>query len=376
MPKIKPEELVRKKSALKTVKSVDLGPMDTSGRSFKRKKNSETGQYHAGHEFADLMTSMRRGITEMKASMLENKGVNSSDPDYARSSMNEWARRTHNVLQGHAGAEEYVDQATRSIYDNWRAPGSARSSSEQDTKASETLSALEEVSSRRKETGVKVYDQSTKLSPSRARRKHGTDYKGKTVDAYGNFAYRINPTESRPKAPSGKMSRLSLNMEMDDAPQMAKRMAHVVETEPDLVRQSKMMGPKNIGSRVDDAVVYLGQEPNIQNAKRVDRALSHGMGMPHFDTAPPGMESLSPLSSYAEYMPGTSSSHGSNRGEMVKDVVQQKLRGSSKGTHELMGTALESAGYHPGKPSRILSDTDKHLRTQLAARRRAINPDD
>ena len=300
MPKPKADDLKRARSALKTVKAVDLGPIDTSGRSFKRAKNGSGGTpYQSGHEYTDMMVSMRRGITEMKASMHENHGVNSGDPLYARNSMNEWARRTHNVLQGHAGAEDYVDQATRSIYDNWRAPGKSMTLTEKRVKAQATLTALTEVSDETPVTRVKVYDQTTKLSPRQALAKHGGTHKGRQVDAFGNFAYRINPKDSRGKAPSGKMSRLSLNMESGDAPDMVKRMASVVKDERELVRQSKIMGPENIGTRVDDGVVYLGQEPDINNAKRIDKALSKGMGQPMFASAPPGMESLSGISSYA-----------------------------------------------------------------------------
>lgn len=174
------------------------------------------------------------------------------------------------------------------------------------------------------------------------------------------------------------------------------------------------MGPENIGSRVDDAVVYLGKEPDVENAKRIDKALSKGMGQPKLGAAPPGMESLSPISSYAEYMPGTSSSHGSNRGEIVRKTVTEKLLGatfsgvleqqvdrykgrrhppethqlvgavmghdpttrtmtaSTSSTHEIMGQSLEKAGYNPAKPSRIQTPTQSHLKQALAKRRSAM----
>ena len=75
-------------------------------------------------------------------------------------------------------------------------------------------------------------------------------------------------------------------------------------------------------------------------------------------------------------MPDTSSSHGSNRGEMVKEVVRQKLGGSTESTHNLMATSLENAGYHPAKPSRIMTDTQKHLKASLAERRRKMGYED
>lgn len=352
-------ELQQGKLRLKTVGSTHLGPLDVSNATFKRSSRDTP------HGFADAVSAQRRGVTELRAHLNENGGVTGPAATYARDSMNEWARRAHNTVSGLTPSMQrrYGADATRLLYDNWRAdsPQSRKG-------AADTLVELVEASNNTPRTGVKVYDQSSKLDPMSVLLQQGG------AKAMGKFAYRMNPVQSRPSFVTGEVSRLSLNLDASEAPQMVKRMVDVVQTHPDSVRQSKIMGPGNIGKRVDDAVVYLGMNrPTVAEGQRIDQALSHGFQGPQARATPPGMEPLSPISAYAEYMPGTSSSHGNNRGAFVEQVIDQKSRGQQAPVGELMSRALQQGGYDPQQPSRI--SLQQTLKNAMAARRKGMGYD-
>lgn len=355
-------ELQAGKQALRKVSTATLGPLDVSLTSVQR----ATGD--TPHGFADAVRGMRDGITQLRAHLNDHAGVSGASQTYARTSMNEWARRTHQAVAGLAPAMQsaYASKATRVVYDNWRAAAPQALSD-----ATATLATLITKSRESDSTGVEVYDQASRRSPASVVRHKGVE------GALNRFAFRMNPIEGRPKDPSGASSRLSLNFDVAQGSQMVERIIDTVQSQPDVVRQSKVMGPGTIGKRVDDAVVYLGMnQPSVDEARRVDHALSAGVQPPARRAAPPGMEPLSAISAYAEYMPNTSSSHGNNRGAFVEQVVQARIHGSAESTATLMGQALSSGGYHPAQPSRIMTPIQRVLTNAMAARRRAMGYED
>ncbi|MBL8277841.1 MAG: hypothetical protein JNL93_14155 [Pelomonas sp.] len=362
MKKPTAQELQAGKLALRPVRKASLGPLDVSQTSLGRAVGDTP------HGFADAVRGMRDGITQLRAHLNDQGGISGPAQTYARTSMNEWARRTHQAVSGLEPAMQhaYAGKATRVVYDNWRAEApQAR------TDAQATLQTLITKSRQSQRTGVEVYDQASKRSPASVERHKGEE------GALNRFAYRMNPIQGRAKDPSGASSRLSLNFDVAQGAQMVKRIIDVVQSQPAVVRQSKIMGPGTIGKRVDDAVVYLGMnKPSVDEARRVDHALSSGVQPPARRAAPPGMEPLSAVSAYAEYMPNTSSSHGNNRGAFVEQVVQAQALGSTQSTSTLMAQALSTGGYHPAQPSRIMTPMQRLLTNEMAARRRAMGYED
>lgn len=356
-------DLKRQKTALKPVGRASLGPLDVSGTSIRRSSND------TAHGFTDMIAATRRGITSLRGDLNASGGVLGGPANYARKSMDQWAYRTHNVVSSLQSAQmqkRYTGDVTRALYDNWRAdhPQSQRD-------AVQTFHQLDSLHQVQHMTGVKVYDQGTKYSPAKMLRKHGAD---KAMHA---FAYRMNPENEPKKHRSGASSRLSLNFDVNEASTMALNMVDTVRRRPDLVRQSKIMGPSNIGKRVDDAVVYLGvKRPNVNDGRIVDQALHQGIRGPALRATPPGMEPLSNVSGYAEYLPNSSSSHGNNRGEFVETAVKAKLGGDKRGMSALMGETLDKGGYDPYQPSRIKTTAHERLKNAMAARREAMGYDD
>ncbi|QNM98549.1 T3SS effector HopA1 family protein [Chitinimonas koreensis] len=356
-------DLKRQKTALKPVGRASLGPLDVSGTSIRRSGND------TAHGFTDMIAATRRGITSLRGDLNASGGVSGGPANYARKSMDQWAYRTHNVVSSLQSAQmqsRYTGDVTRALYDNWRADHP-----QSQEHAERTFDRLDRLHQAQGISKVKVYEQGSKLSPSEMRRQRGSDA------AMHAFAYRMNPENEPRKHRSGASSRLSLNIDVNEAPEMALNMVNVVRQRPDLVRQSKIMGPSNIGKRVDDAVVYLGvKRPDVNDGRIVDQALRKDIQGPTLRATPPGMEPLSKVSGYAEYLPKSSSSHGNNRGEFVEKAVRAKLGGDKRGMSALMGEALDRGGYDPYQPSRIRTSAHARLKNAMAARREAMGYDD
>jgi hypothetical protein len=347
--KVTPEELQQgksklKKAGLKRADRFDLGPLDMGQHTVKRHEGME------GHEYADMVASMRRGITSLRADLNENEGVRGDDQAYARTSMDEWARRTYNVVgTGEQYKKRYTEDVTRALYDNWRAD-SHEAEKDRVPHERKLFRTLDKLNTEKHESGVKIYDQESKLPPN------DVLYNEDVESAFGKFAYRMMPVEKRPRDKGGK-SRFSLNMEVDQSADYATRMRDQVSSDPENINQAKIMGPSHIGKRVDDGVVYLN-EPNVETAKSVASNLAQGMGQPSVRSIPPGMEPILPGVSYAEYMPKSSSSHGRNRGEIIANAVHERMEEDASpnpktSISDLVGKHIVAKGYDPEQPSRI-----------------------
>ena len=372
------DELSRGKRDLRRVDRVGLGPVDVSGRGLRRRNDSRTR--FTGHEYADALAATRRGITLLRADLDERvqggDGVVVEDPNYARESLEEWTRRSANASAGLRS--HYIDGVTRALYDNWR-PGSDEPRHRGDE--IRTLNHLKRLEGQRGRTGVKVYAQErNRRGPTQVEHEDGLDA------ALSPFAYRINPVTGRRRDASGEKSRLSLNMDVQDGAYNARRMRETVRHDRRRVNQSKIMGPANIGKRVDDGVVYL-THPGLDSARRVAARL--GLRGPNVSVAPPGMHLIAPGVSYAEYARGSSTSHGESRGELVNAAVRAKRRAERQGrndvsTSALLGLEVTGAGYERMRPHLLADPQSQHaqrdehrrLRRLLAERRRAMGYDD
>jgi hypothetical protein len=347
--KIKPEELQQgklklKKAGLEKGDRFGLGPVNMGQHdTVKRHKGME------GHEYADMVASMRRGITSLRADLNDQGGVQGDDKTYAKTSMDEWARRTYNVVgTGGKYKANYTEDVTRALYDNWRADSTG---AENDRKEHEIglFRTLSQLQLGKEDQGVDVYDQKTKRPPHEVLHHEDID------SALGKFAYRMIPNRGRKQDDFG-MSRFSLNMEVEQSSDYAKRMYDQVSKDPENINQAKIMGPSSIGKRVDDGVVYLNR-PDVEQAQTVASNLADEVG-PSVRSIPPGMEQIRPGVSYAEYMPNSSTSHGENRGEIIANAVRERMQEDASPNKkslvsDLVGKHTLEKGYDPKQPSRI-----------------------
>nr|WP_172304250.1 DUF4157 domain-containing protein [Pseudenhygromyxa sp. WMMC2535] len=402
------EALVEGRSRLRSVGRVNLGPLDVSGNSLRRMNTME------GHQFAELVERLRRGILILRM-MRTDSSVDDGDTGYAKNSMLEWSRFAYMVCEGLAPENrDVIESVIRSLYDNWRgAPDEGTAHREE--MATQTFEALEDLYFRGLELGEQIDGEPSRKKARKARR-HGVDvfaqqfeHEGKKIsptefkerreslidehdeiismlksgeydevdsrflksemakvkkkmkerDHMSTFAYRMNPAVRR-KVSKGGGARLSVNMDIGNAEGNARKLLKVVSKDTTNIYKSKIMGPANIGKRVDDAVIYL-RRPGIAGAKEVARQAN--FTGPKRGTAPPGMEPIAPGVAYAENVEDSSSSHGANRGEIILNVIISKLnakrRGKDVSIGEILDNWLEYHGYDAARPSLIREEEEE-----------------
>ncbi|NVB39223.1 DUF4157 domain-containing protein [Pseudenhygromyxa sp. WMMC2535] len=404
------EALVEGRSRLRSVGRVNLGPIDVTGHRFVRPNAMP------GHEFADLVASLRQGIA-ISRGRREDLPVVAGDTAYARESMNEWARMAAMVSEGHVTDDEgMVRRIVRLLYDNWRnvsddSDQAHRRHAEQAFKSLENLgkqnapqnaphgdpramnvhaqaferagmvspheyqAKMEEVHARIKylegkieelKIGLDATDDADEVRGLREvmrNRENELDnlrsFSAMAGDKLSTFAYRMNPAVARGQR-RGTFARLSLNMDSRSGAENVRKIHGSVSRDTGNIEQSKIMGPMNIGRRVDDAVVYLKQ-PGLKKARGVSNQLN--LTGPELNTAPPGMDPIASGVAYAEYVEGSSSSHGNNRGEMITNAVMARLGArSGEPMAEILGGLMEQAGYNPNRPSRVDTKGSKFMR--------------
>ncbi|WP_346017048.1 T3SS effector HopA1 family protein [Pseudenhygromyxa sp. WMMC2535] len=392
---------------------VSLGPLDVSGNKLWRTSRM------AGHQFAEIVERQRRGLLILRSRRTDSP-VAVGDFTYARRSMIEWATVAAMVCEGLGPNDrELVVDIVRSLYDNWR---DAPNESENDRvgHANQTFQVIEGLGDRRVRSasrkGMNVYAQAfeglgEKVKPSDYDKRmgripgevkklkrgleqlfilyHGCRNRRKKKELrrkiesrvkrirklesihrsgdsrLSTFAYRMNPTVRR-DAQDGNSARLSLNMDVGEGGANARKMYGAVSKGSRLISQSKIMGPANIGKRVDDGVIYL-RRPGLRVAEAVSGEL--GLTGPRQNATPPGMEPISRGVGYAEYtardMGG--GSHGESRGAMVTNAVMARLGGDMRPMAEILGEVLERKGYDPIQPSFIDTKDRQWYRAYIRA---------
>jgi hypothetical protein len=354
---LQPDDLLAQRSRLKPVVTLDAGPTDAAKERIVRHRVVAQGQSGSGpsnrtvlepaHEFVDTVAKIRGEIATLRADIDAQAIGKGGAEQYPRDSMNEWAGRTYRAVSGSASGAYHLDDAKRKIYTNWRSNAPVQATPKQ--QLSDARRAFRELKKLdKKRNGLDVVAQHPdKPSPAQFERTHGEER------ALGNFAYYVLPKKPREQS-GGDFARLTVNFDGKDAAKAAGRISKVVKRNPGLVDQAKVMGPARVGTRVDDAVVYMSK-PDRAAAAQIDKQLRKDIPAPAAASTAPGMEPLSATSAYAEYAAGALGSHELDRGAVVMAAVERKLAGSSWPLTELVAAELAAAGYDPAQPSRLAS---------------------
>lgn len=168
-------------------------------------------------------------------------------------------------------------------------------------------------------------------------------------------AYRILPKDYRRRyvSSSNLMARLTVNVNKENYNSLAKALIQIYEHDPQKrVIQAKIMGPRKLGNRTDQAVIYLS-EASIETAKEVSQQLKALLPPDALiDHTPVGMKRLTKGISYSETVEGQSSSHGESRALIMAKAVTESLLTGER-VKNTLPRALQRFGYDVKEPALI-----------------------
>ncbi|RFP17208.1 hypothetical protein D0T25_24320 [Duganella sp. BJB488] len=366
-------QLQRGRAALQPLQGVTLPHEPTTAATLIPRKRGDSA-----HGYTDVTVALRREIAEVQAGLAQAGAP--AAKDYARTSMEQWARRTERVVSSHpdpAMAKQYLGQASKHLYKHWRSPeltrqtyakpasnASGRSTGDLRTsnlvKAFHTLTELGNSAMVRK-SGLSVTGAMTTDRPERVFQKYPktAPRQGQQRKSARDFQYvgqrsEYLETGAPPSNLQGPAGRLTVNFTAASAPSYIGRIHEATSKHVD-IKEFKLPNFGQIGRRVDDAVVYLGAKNavKVKDAQLLADQIAHGLPMPDRPAAPPGMEPLNGAVSYAETRPGDSTSQFESRRPFVAAAVTAKLSGDKRPMSALMKDALKKSGYDPKQPSRV-----------------------
>nr|ELR5083743.1 hypothetical protein [Providencia stuartii] len=121
---------------------------------------------------------------------------------------------------------------------------------------------------------------------------------------------------------------------------------------PQWLNQAKIMGPKIVGTRTDDAVIYL-HEASLDNAEYIRQQLLKYLDISDFtDHTPVGMHPLSKGISYSETPEGQSTSHGQSRARIIASALAQSLL-TNEPIESILINTLRAKGYNVDEPALV-----------------------
>lgn len=380
-------QLQRGRRALKNVDNVSLGPLAAGKGTFGRKERD------SAHGHTDLAVRLRREIAEVQDDLAQPGSADTAGGtsrarqpqrpgrDYARTSMDQWARRTMQVVAHHpepAMAKAYAANVAYQLYQNWRSPepthdtaatpqggaagGAGHERAQHLTRALQGLVSHGRSDARRR-SGVVVTQGQGLISPGTMRQDifPAPPRRGKQQasaidsmylmqrEAYMADGKRLNPSDAVTRG------RLTVNFVAADAKSFIQRM-HDVTSRGKEILQAKVPNLNEVGRRVDDGVVYLGVHKPVDYDLARKVAADIAAYMPASPVVPPGMEPVNGAVSYAESRAGDCTSHGQSRGGMVAAAVTARLNGDARPMSALMTQELVRGGYDPQMPSRVAGE--------------------
>jgi len=288
------------------------------------------------------------------------------EPPSPLRTLSEWATTVHQQAPSGATKKD-LKRITRKAYDamapNPTPPAMNKRAQKAHIQALQAMHASPQVP-------LKIAPQSQDKLAEDKRSSPAGYLKRDSAKAVGEFAYRYRPEDARPSDPQKRSGRLTVNMNPKRSRTVATALGSLLSdpaANPNL-RALKVMGPARIGQRVDDAVLYL-RGHDERGAKGVASNLEKSLqGTPDalVDHGPPGMMRVARGISYAETVPGDSTSHGNARGKIVVAAVQdyRSLGGAMR--HHVSYRAFR-AGYNPELPSHAIAPARAELLKEIPA---------
>ncbi|MBS9439733.1 hypothetical protein EAE91_22080 [Photorhabdus noenieputensis] len=197
-----------------------------------------------------------------------------------------------------------------------------------------------------------------------------TALSSQTDDALGNAeAFRMLPKDFAQRyGTRGKLgARLTINVSKAHFNLLARALPQLFNDDNrGWLEQAKIMGPKNLGSRTDQAVIYLSRA-GIEHAQTISEKLSELLPATAFvEHTPTGMYRVGKGISYSETAAGGSSSHGQSRAQLIAAAGTQSLL-TDIPIEKALAHTLQTRGYDVHNPA-LLSQAlrDSELKGTLA----------
>lgn len=166
-------------------------------------------------------------------------------------------------------------------------------------------------------------------------------------------AFRVLPKDfaQRHAARAKVGARLTININKAHFNQLAKALTQLFSDDNrGWLHQAKIMGPKNLGSRTDQAVIYLSSA-GVEYAQEIDKKLSELLAEPGFlEHTPSGMYRVGKGIAYSETAEGDSSSHGQSRAKLIAAAVAQSLLTDTP-IERTLPRVLQARGYNVLNPA-------------------------
>jgi hypothetical protein len=274
--------------------------------------------------------------------------------------MTAWAKQTHQSTASNANNSELQARA-RSIYDA-DSPSSKSLTKKQELGHLKSLHRLGLASPK-----IQVYPQSGGKSSTVQ-----SHFSSVGLDrAASEFSYRIMPADRSGIKSKG---RVTLNFDPKRGGEVAYGMANQLLQDPN-VTQTKMMGPRNLGQRTDDAILYT-KKHDFSAAIKTGKSFGDRFGSSLFvDHTPLGMEPIPGQvgRSYSEAVPDLSSSHGSARKVVIAQAVESfRDLGGNRGTADEniaghVGFAALKHGLNPEAPAFAITQGRKDMLVAIRA---------
>lgn len=290
----------------------------------------------------------------MSAPPPRKKSWPAEDPHTPLKTLTAWASRTHQTAPLNATNKE-LQRAARGIYDAMaptpKLPALDKTAQRAHIGKLQEIHAAPDIPVKIAPQSQDDRDAADRSSPARHLQRHPNT-------ALTEFAYRFRPDDKRKRDKKGRSGRLTVNMNPERSQEVASALGGLLsdKTANPNLRALKVMGPANIGQRVDDAVLYLrghDERGGKVVAANLEKALE---GTPDalVNHGPPGMLRVGRGISYAETAPGDSSSHGSARKKIVASAVEdlRKIGGGDLQGH--VSYRAFRSGYNPNVPSHAL----------------------
>ncbi|MFJ2713806.1 TcdA/TcdB pore-forming domain-containing protein [Pseudomonas sp. NPDC087346] len=166
-------------------------------------------------------------------------------------------------------------------------------------------------------------------------------------------AFRVLPKDftQRHAARAKVGARLTINVEKAYFNPLAKALTRLFSDDNrGWLHQAKIMGPRNLGSRTDQAVIYLSSA-GVEHAQAINKKLGELLSPTAFvEHTPVGMYRVGKGVAYSETAEGESSSHGQSRAKLIAAAGAQSLLTETP-IERTLPRLLQTRGYDVNNPA-------------------------
>jgi hypothetical protein len=333
--------------------------------------------FERGYIWANRVRAIRDMIVEIQSDLMNidddgNPKLGTISPGddptkkngYAKSSFDQWRRRTKIVLDKLGSREEkikFCKEISYRLYSNWCRPNLLGVEEEKVYK-DDYLKASIAIGEEASKYGVIVADQifydreKIIMTPGQIKDQFGEEA------AQNRFSTRIFANDVPAIPPGEAQCRYSFEPKLAKAARLCELLFTFVYEQ---LVESKQMVRMN---RVDGGVIYGRRTPEFRQAVEASFG-EKNQDPPHQRwAAPPSMSYAGESLAYSENHHRTSGSHGINRAGLISQFVAELLftipEGetlSPKEEQRMMDKILIRHGYNPDDPSKVLDKVDSEM---------------